>query len=100
MKKDVFNKYAELITDMFGITKEQLFSKARNRNIVDARHLLYYMCSTRPMQLIYIQQFLQEEGYDTKHPPLIHGIRAVTKRLREDHDYRTIVQKLKESVTI
>jgi len=100
MKKEVFNQYAERIADMFGITKEQLFSKTRNRTIVDARHLLYYMCSTRPMQLIYIQKFLQEEGYDTMHPPLIHGINVVTKRLREDPDYRTIVNKLKESVTI
>lgn len=100
MKKDIFNQYAERISDMFGIKKEELFVKTKNRNVVDARQLLYYMCSTRPMQLIYIQQFLAEEGYDTKHPPLIHGINVVTKRLRDDVDYRTIVSKLKNSVTI
>jgi chromosomal replication initiation ATPase DnaA len=100
MKKEVFNQYAKRIADMFGITMEQLFSKTRNRDIVDARYLLYYMCSTRPMQLIYIQKFLEENGYVTKHPPLIHGINIVTKRLREDADYRIIVNKLKDSVTI
>ena len=100
MKKEVFNHYVERIIDMFSITREELFSKTRKRNIVDARQLLYYMCSTRPMQLVYLQTFLREEGYDTTHPPLIHGIKIVTKRLREDADYRTIVQKLKTSVTI
>ncbi len=100
MKKEVFNQYAERICDMFGLTKEELFSKTRVRNIVDARQLLYYMCSTRPMQIVYIQQFLREEGYDTKHPPIIHGVNIVTKRLRDDADYRTIVEKLEQSVTI
>jgi chromosomal replication initiation ATPase DnaA len=85
---------------MFGISKEELFSKTRIRNIVDARYLLYYMCSTRPMQLTYIQKFLKEEGYDSKHPPLIHGINVVTKRLRDDPDYKVIVEKLKNLVTI
>lgn len=100
MKKEVFNQYAEKIAHMFGISREQMFSKSRDRNVVDARHLLYYMCSTRPMQLIYIQKFLEEEGFITKHPPLIHGVKVVTSRLKEDPDYNRIIQKLKESVTI
>ena len=100
MKKEVFNQYADKIAQMYGITKQQMFSKTRDRNAVDARHLLYYMCSTRPMQLIYIQKFLEEEGFITKHPPLIHGVKVVTARLKDDPDYNRIVQKLKQSVTI
>jgi len=46
MKKEVFNQYADKIAQMFGITKQQMFSETRDRNAVDARHLLYYMCST------------------------------------------------------
>jgi hypothetical protein len=52
------------------------------------------------MQLIYIQKFLEEEGFITKHPPLIHGVKVVTSRLKDDPDYNRIIQKLKESVTI
>lgn len=100
MKKEIFNQYVEHIVDMFGITKEELFSKSRIRHLVDARHLLYYMCSTRPMNIVYIQRFLKEEGYDSQHPPIIHGVNIVNKRLRNDADYRTIVNKLKDSVTI
>lgn len=100
MKKEVFNKYAELIIDMFEITREQLFSKTKVRNIVDARYLLYYLCVTRPMPIVYLQQFLEEEGYETSHAPIIYGIRTMTKRLNNDPDYRLIVRKLKESLTI
>ncbi len=100
MKKEVFNQYAERIALMFGISKEELFSKTKQRHIADARHLLYYMCSTRPMELIYIQNFLGDEGYVTMHPPIIHGIKKVTQRLKDDRDYKAIVDKLKQSVTI
>jgi len=102
MKKEVFNQYAEKIAAMFGIRVEDLFvkTKTRERTIVDARHLLYYMCSTRPMKLVYIQKFLKEEGYETQHPPIIHGVKVVTKRISDDPDYRRIVEELNKSVKI
>ena len=100
MKKEVFNKYAEGIANMFGITKEELFSKSRKRDAVDARQLLYYLCSIRPMRIALIQEMMIENGYETSHSPIIHGIRSMRKKLKEDADYRILVHRLEEEVTI
>jgi len=45
MKQDVFNQYSERVADVFHVTKEELFSKSKKPELVDARRLLYYLCS-------------------------------------------------------
>ena len=57
MKQDVFNQYVDRVTDLYQIKKFELFSKSKKRELVDARHLLYYLCAKRPMKLIYIQKY-------------------------------------------
>jgi chromosomal replication initiation ATPase DnaA len=100
MKKEVFNKYVDGIIELFGISREDLFSKSRNRDCVDARQLLYYLCSTRPMRIALIQEMMIENGYETSHSPIIHGIRSMKKKLKEDPDYRILVHRLSEEVII
>ena len=55
MKQNIFNEYATQCADLFSISEELLFTKSKRRDIVDARYLLYYMCSERPMRIVYIQ---------------------------------------------
>lgn len=100
MKQDVFNQYVERVADLFGITKEDIFSKSKKREFVDARHLVYYLCAKRPMQIMYIQKFMNESGYDIKHSSIIHGISAVEQRISQDKDYVSIVKDMERAVFI
>jgi len=100
MKADVFIQYVDIISKMFRISKEEMFSKSKNRDVVDARQLLYYLCSVRPMRISYIQRYMNDNGCDVKHSTIIHGINAVTKKMSEDRDYVSIVRKLESKVTI
>lgn len=100
MKQDVFNQYVERVADLFGITKEDIFSKSKKREFVDARHLVYYLCAKRPMQIMYIQKFMNESGYDIKHSSIIHGISAVEQRIAQDKDYVSIVKDMERAVFI
>jgi chromosomal replication initiation ATPase DnaA len=100
MKHDVFNQYVERVIDLFGITKEELFSKSKKRKYVDARHLIYYLCSKRPMQVTYIERYMCEAGYQITHTTIIHGIASVERRIAEDRDYVSIVKELERSVFI
>lgn len=100
MKSDVFNQYVERVTDLFDITKEQLFSKSRMRTLVDARYLLFYLCHKRPMQIMYIQKYMGENGYPTPHSSICHGIASIEKRVADDKDYLTIVKEIEKSVFI
>ena len=100
MKHDVFNQYVERVTDLFAITKEDFFSKNKKRAIVDARQLVYYLCAKRPMQITYIEKYMNEGGYKIAHPSIIHGISAVEKRIAEDKDYVSVVKEAERAVFI
>ena len=100
MKHDVFNQYVERVADLFSINKEDIFSKSKKREFVDARHLVYYLCAKRPMQITYIQKYMNEAGYDIKHSSIIHGIAAVEQKMTEDKDYVSIVKDVERAVFI
>jgi chromosomal replication initiation ATPase DnaA len=100
MKVDIFNQYVERITELFGVSKEKLFSKTKERELVDARYLLYYLCFKRPMSLSYIQKYMAENGYEIKHSTIIYGISTVEKRVKEDSDYMQIVKDIQKAVFI
>lgn len=100
MKIDVFNQYAERIAELFSIEKAQVFSKSKRRDIVDARHLLYYLCFKRPMSVAYIQRYMKENGYIIQHSSIIHGINIVTQRVKDDSDYMHVVKDIEKAVFI
>lgn len=100
MKSDVFNQYVDRISELFNISREELFSKSKRRDLVDARHLLYYLCFKRPMNLSYIQKFMKDSGYSIQHSSVIHGINTVANRVKEDSDYMQVVKDLEKAVFI
>lgn len=95
MKQDIFNTYVDRVAKLFGITKEELFRKSKQRDLVDARFLLYYLCYIRPMQINYIQKYMTESGYKIEHSSIIHGIAVIEARTRIDKDYSLTINKIK-----
>ena len=100
MKENVFNQYVEKVTKLFKIDKQTLFSKDKQRHIVDARQLLYYLCFSRQMKLIIIQKFMSNNGYEIGHNSIINGIKIVEEKMKEDRDYQSIVSDIEKSVFI
>tara|TARA_R110000868_G_C10912442_1_gene765068 strand:+ start:527 stop:829 length:303 start_codon:yes stop_codon:yes gene_type:complete len=100
MKKDVFNQYTDKVVDLFGIDKETLFSKSKQRHIVDARQLLYYLCHNRQMQSVIIKKFMLDNEASVHHNSITNGIKNVIVKLEEDKDYRTIIKELEKSIFI
>lgn len=100
MKQDIFNQYVEKVVDLFEIDRSLLFSKSKKRELVDARHMLYYLCAKRPMRVNYIQKYMAENGYEIQHSSVIHGITTTEKRLKEDKDYVNIINQVEKSVHI
>jgi chromosomal replication initiation ATPase DnaA len=94
MKKGVFKEYLERVLNTFNITQEDIFTKSKRRDLVDARHLLYYLCYHRPMQIRYIQEYMEDYGYKVGHSSIIHGIEQVSDKVSEDMDYDTICREL------
>lgn len=97
MKAKIFNDYATRVAEMFDISEDDLFTKSKRRDIVDARQLLYYACYKRPMNVIYIQAYLIKRGYEVGHTSILHGIKAVEKRIENDSDYTDILKQIHAS---
>lgn len=100
MKSEIFGQYADSVVKLFRIDKAELFSKNKRRDLVDARQLLYYLCFKRPMALIYIQNFMKENGYEISHSTIIHSVKAVERRLMEDRDYASVVNNIQKRVSL
>ena len=98
MKQQVFNQYAKEVGKVFNISNENIFKKTKQRISVDARHLLYYVCSKRPMRITYIQKYMKENGYDINHSSIIHGINQVKERVSEDRDYVSVVKRVEQCI--
>lgn len=100
MKQEIFTKYVDKVANLFGMTTEDMFKKTKDRNIVDARQLLYFLCHNRSMRIKFIQTQLAEMGHKINHSSIIYGISRVEKRMKEDYDYQRIVRQFESSVTI
>lgn len=100
MKEDVFNQYVERVADLYSITKEELFTKSKKRYIVDARQLLYYLCFNRHMKLIIIQKFMEDNGYKISHNSVTLGVNSVVSKIKEDRDYKSIINDIDKAVFI
>lgn len=100
MKHDVFNQYLERVANLFELDKADIFSKSKKREFVDARHLIYYLCAKRPMQLTYIQKYMAENGYIIQHSSVIHGIASVKEKIKLDKDYAAVVKEIDRAVFI
>lgn len=100
MKEEVINQYVDRVVDLFRITREDFFKKEKKRNLVDARHLVYYLCSERNIKQILIKDFMSKNGHTIPHQTVRHGIEIVREKIKEDKDYQSIVKEIEKSAFI
>ena len=75
MKRKQFNTYVRKILKEFGISRELLFTNTKQREVADARHLLYWACFVHgKFRKGEIARIMKENGYDIGHSTIIHGI--------------------------
>lgn len=98
VKSEIFNMYAEQVAEMYEIKKKDLFKKTKKRMVVDARHLLYYLSKTRPMRLTHIKYEMEKNGYEIAHSSIIHGIKMVEQKIKEDRDYKKVIKSIRAKV--
>lgn len=91
MKRDAFYRYVDNIVRALDVDRELMFSKTKRRDIVDARHLLYYVCFRRMIRVVYIQKYMSENGYDISHSSVIHGIKIASDKAKSDDEYKELL---------
>jgi chromosomal replication initiation ATPase DnaA len=98
MKSEIFNKYVDKVCSLFGVSKDDFFKKKKSRELADSRFLVYYLCSQRNIDIVYIQKFMNENGYKTPHSTIVHGISVASGRADSDPDYAEAVSYISRSV--
>lgn len=97
MKTEIFNSYVNKVSSLFNVDTDMIFTKTKRRDVVDARHLLYYLCSKRPMNIVYIQEYMSSNGYHIAHSSIHHGIKMVRKKIcSRDKDYISNIKLITE----
>ena len=100
MKEEVFNQYVDRVVDLFKITKEDFFKKSKKRTLTDARYLVYYLCFERNIKQISITEFMCKNGHTIPHQTVLHGIKTVREKIKEDQDYQSIIKEIDRAVFI
>jgi chromosomal replication initiation ATPase DnaA len=96
MKNEIFNDYVERIVDVYKIPKEDIFSKIKRMEVVDARQMVYYLCKKRNMSLTLIKKYMMENGYDIGLSTIRHGISSMETRIANDSDYKQLIKNLEK----
>jgi chromosomal replication initiation ATPase DnaA len=94
MKFELFNQYASEVCKVFNVYEGDIFKKNKEASIVDARYLLYYLCSKNKIQITYIQKYMKERGYDIPHSTIHYGINQVKRKVHEDKDYQIVIDRI------
>ena len=89
MKKRIFNLYVDSVCDSCGILKTDLFSKKKLHLYSNARFILYYICSQRPMKVIEIKDLCVANGYNLARQSIDYGIKKIKDSI-DDPDNKDI----------
>ena len=94
MKRKIFDKYIDLVGDVLEISKEDIFTKTRKRENVEARDLLFYLCSQRNMRGNFILERCKENGLDLDDSQISRGKSKIEDLIKSDPDWKELVNNL------
>lgn len=104
MKHKIFDKYLADILKVFRIDEKDFFSPTKNRSIVDAKQLLYYMCSKRQMRTSAIREMMvlagQKYGFDIHNANIQKGVKRAQALVDSDDDYFKVMKRIEDSTFI
>lgn len=94
------NGFVDIISSQLNVNPNDIFKKDKRKNIVNARHILYYLSKKRNISIVEIENFMNENAYKIEHSSIIYGIGKVDSRYRSDRDYRFILKKIMDQCSI
>jgi hypothetical protein len=92
MKKKRFDFYVEVILREFSISRDVFFRKTKEREIVDARQMLYWTCHKNNYSIASIIRMMSDNGYDIQYSSVRQGIDRIDET--KDKDYKKFKEKI------
>jgi|TARA_R100000541_G_scaffold6448_1_gene13988 chromosomal replication initiation ATPase DnaA len=92
MKRKIFDQYVEIVENALEITKNDIFTKTRKRENVEARDLLFYLCSQRNMRGNFILNRCKENGLDLDDSQITRGKAKIEELISSDPDWKQLIK--------
>lgn len=89
------NKIKRVVADYYGLTKQQLISNSRTKNIASARHIAMYLCR-KFLDLSFIK--IGEEFGKRDHSTVINACEKVEIGLKTDLNYKQALLELEKLI--
>jgi len=89
------NKIKRIVSDYFGLTRQQLISNSRTKNIANARHIAMYL-SRKLLDLPFIK--IGEEFGKRDHSTVMSACEKVETNLKKDIHYKNMMNELEKQI--
>jgi chromosomal replication initiator protein len=89
------NKIKRIVSDYFGLTRQQLISNSRTKNIASARHIAMYLCR-KLLDLPFIK--IGEEFGKRDHSTVMSACEKVETNLKKDIHYKNMMTELEKQI--
>ncbi|MEI7668436.1 MAG: chromosomal replication initiator protein DnaA, partial [Erysipelotrichaceae bacterium] len=89
------NKIKRIVSDYYGLTKQQLTSNTRTKNIANARHISMYLCR-KMLDLSFLK--IGEEFGKRDHSTVISACEKVEMLSKKDIQYKNLLNELEKQI--
>ncbi len=89
-------KIIKCVADYYGLTKQQITSKTRTKNIANARHISIYLCR-KLLNISYLK--IGEEFGGRDHSTIISACTKVEKQIQKEPAFATAVSELEKMIS-
>lgn len=89
-------KIIKTVADYYGLTRQQITSKTRTKNIANARHISIYLCR-KLLDIPYIK--IGDEFGGRDHSTIISACTKVEKQIKKDQAYANAVKELEDRLS-
>ena len=90
-------KIIKTVADYYGLTRQQITSKTRTKNIANARHISIYLCR-KLLDLPYIK--IGDEFGGRDHSTIISACSKVEAQIHKDKVFATAVEEIEKQIII
>ena len=90
-------KIIKAVADYYGLTRQQITSKTRTKNISNARHISIYLCR-KLLNISYIK--IGEEFGGRDHSTIMSACTKVEKQIKKDTVFENVIKEIENQLNV
>ena len=98
VKKIKFDRCVDIVKTQLDVNESTIFSNTRSMDGVDARSILYRLCSKSSIRNNVISKYMHENGVKVTDSNISASIKRINKLVSDDKDWADIVKRLEKLV--